>query len=602
MHPIVEQAPPPDEELQDLLEFLYLMPIGVIKFRGDGSVEMLNAMASRLLMPLVDDVRFDNIYTILHLLCPDMADKVAGFTSPAGLVIDQFRIDGRVGHRNVTLSLTVSRVRDDVYMAAIKDISRLTEMLAYAFASADLLIDVDEQGIVGWAGGAFPVLLGMQPSDAIGKPMSQLVAPRDRDTLAKALMTISTRGRLPPILLRLANGRKSRCVMAGLALGGVSKRFLVTIGPQPQSNLAPEPSIKQSRAFATEVENWMCNGEKGVLTLLDFKAKTSSATLNADRLGQIRTGITRLAGDPANEDLVVGELGSGRYGLLAATETDLGRLGSALQTLVGESGNIIPVQIEEVRIALQPDSLTLTQSLQALRLALSRFGSAGVASKGLANSLVGIVEQASGQKKSLAAGISDGRFSLAYQPIVSLSDRAIHHYEALLRPVPDPKFPATNPQEFVTLAEAVGLSTQLDLAVLKRALEQLNQTDACLAVNISGASLSNPIFSRKLIDLVAGVPSKRLMIELTETAEIQDLPAAAAQIHAIRSVGIPICLDDFGAGNASFRYVRDLKVDFVKIDGAYVRNACQNEQSKAIISAMRDLAYSAGAQIIAEMI
>ena len=400
LSPTAEAAPLPDEELQDLLEFLYLMPVGVIKFRTDGNIEMVNAMASRLLMPMVDDVRFENIFAVLHPLCPELPEKIAEFRSPAGLVIDQRRIDGRVGQRNVTLSLTVTRVRDDVYMAAIKDISRLTEMLAYAFASADLLIDVDEHGIVGWAGGAFSVVLGMQPSDAVGKPMSQLVAPRDRDLLAKALMTISTRGRLPPILLRLANGRKSRCVMAGLALGGVSKRFLVTIGPQPQSNLSPEPSIKQSRAFATDVQNWMCNGEKGVLALLDFKATPAVASLDAECLGRIRSGINSLGARPENEDLVIGELGVGRYGLLAGNETDLARLGDALQSLVGASGENGTLQLDEVRIALQPDSLTLTQSLQAVRLALSRFGSAGVASKGLANSLVGIVEQASGQIRS----------------------------------------------------------------------------------------------------------------------------------------------------------------------------------------------------------
>jgi hypothetical protein len=389
---------PADGEFQDLLEFLYLMPVGIIKFRNNGIIDMMNPMASQLLMPLVDGAMFDNIFNALRLLCPELAEKIAEFEGTAGLVIDQRRIDARICHRNVTLSLTVTRVRDNVHMAAIKDISRLTDMLGYAFASADLLIDVDEHGIVGWAGGAFSTLLGIQPSEAVGKPMSQFVAPRDRDTLAKALMTISSLGRLPPMLLRLANGRKSRRVMAGLLLRGVSKRFLVTIGPQPQSGLSSEPPVKQSRAFATEIENWMLNGEKSVLSLLDIKFDGTTAKPDGDQLGRIRSEIANLAGSPANEDLVIGEFGAGRYGVLAESETDLSRLGSALQSLVGASSNSVPLQLNEVRIHLEADSLTLTQSLQALRLALSRFSSSSVSSGVLANSLVGIVEQASGQK------------------------------------------------------------------------------------------------------------------------------------------------------------------------------------------------------------
>jgi EAL domain-containing protein (putative c-di-GMP-specific phosphodiesterase class I) len=157
-------------------------------------------------------------------------------------------------------------------------------------------------------------------------------------------------------------------------------------------------------------------------------------------------------------------------------------------------------------------------------------------------------------------------------------------------------------QEFVTMIEAVGLSRELDLAVLQRAAATMIQSHLSIAVNVSGMSLAEPSFTRQLLLEAAGVPAGRLLIELTETAEIDDLSAVAAQLDCIRAAGIAVCLDDFGAGSASFRYLRDLPVDFVKIDGAYVRAAGRSEQGRSFIRAMQDLANSAGAKTIAEMI
>jgi EAL domain-containing protein (putative c-di-GMP-specific phosphodiesterase class I) len=80
------------------------------------------------------------------------------------------------------------------------------------------------------------------------------------------------------------------------------------------------------------------------------------------------------------------------------------------------------------------------------------------------------------------------------------------------------------------------------------------------------------------------------------------MSAAAGQIQRIRAAGVPVCLDDFGAGSASFRYLRELRVDYIKIDGSYVRETSRTDQGRSFVSAMRDLAASTGAETIAEMI
>jgi EAL domain-containing protein (putative c-di-GMP-specific phosphodiesterase class I) len=216
--------------------------------------------------------------------------------------------------------------------------------------------------------------------------------------------------------------------------------------------------------------------------------------------------------------------------------------------------------VKGVRVALEAGGLSPHQSVHALRMLLDRFSRSGAAAAGLEGGLAGVIEQANTHKRVLADMIARGRFTMAYQPVVCLADRRVHHYEALLRPMADPENPTANPQEFVALVEAVGLAVELDLAVLQRSLDALRQGEVRIAVNVSGLSIADPRFEAEVLSRLDGIGSGRLLIELTETAEIEDLASVAGRIERIRAAGVPICLDDFGAGSASFRYLRDLRV------------------------------------------
>ena len=256
------------------------------------------------------------------------------------------------------------------------------------------------------------------------------------------------------------------------------------------------------------------------------------------------------------------------------------------------------------------DGLTASQAARALRFALSRFAQAD-----FCNDLAGFIVQAGNRAQTVRTTIAERRFRLAYQPVVSLTDRTLHHFEALLRPdqtadqLPAGQDGAT--MDFITFAEAVGLSEELDLAVLEQALETLRAAPgAKVAVNVSGLSIQSPAFRKRMLALIGGPIGSgpgnqqpaRLMIELTETAEIENVAAAAATLDGLRGVGVPVCLDDFGAGAAAFRYLRDFRVDYIKIDGAYIRAAASGGRAGGFVASMRDLACSVGAQVIAEMI
>jgi EAL domain-containing protein (putative c-di-GMP-specific phosphodiesterase class I)/PAS domain-containing protein len=586
----------------ELERILYLMPVGVLTFAPDGTLILRNAAATQLLMPLLGEQALDNIYFALRHLCPELAAAVAAHKDPSGPIVDQRRIDAQIGPNRMTLSLSVTRVSGAACMAIVRDITRLTDMATFAFAGSDLLIDADGDWTIGWAGGAFGPLLDRAPRQVLGKPLSDLIAPRDREALAKTLAAGAS-GRLPPTVLRLANATQTRCVLAGLAIEGPNKRFFVTIGRLPEPAGATQTPLKPGKDFGIEVTNWVRGGQQAILGLLDVGDwGQTTAALDPFHRDILMREIGRLADEDTNGALVMGEVAAGRFGVLGPVGTDLARLGDALRDLVASFSPSGQAHVTGSQLDLDAGGLTLTESVQALRIVLSRFGTSGSDTSGLAGGLSGILEQANLHKRALSSIIDGGKFALMYQPVVALSDRAVHHYEALLRPEAGADNPASNPQEFVTMVEAVGLSVVLDRAVLRRALGAIAESGVSVAVNMSGLSIADPGFAEHLIGAASGVPPGRLLVELTETAEIDDLPAAAARIVRLRAAGAPVCLDDFGAGSASFRYLRDLRIDMVKIDGAYVQAAARSARGRAFVQSMRELATSTGAETIAEMV
>jgi len=116
--------------------------------------------------------------------------------------------------------------------------------------------------------------------------------------------------------------------------------------------------------------------------------------------------------------------------------------------------------------------------------------------------------------------------------------------------------------------------------------------------------LQSPAFRARLLDLLDREPllALRLMAEITETAEIEDENEAKRTVEALRERGMALCIDDFGAGAAAFRYLRAFKVDTVKIDGAYLRNAMRSEQDRGLLASMVGLIRTVGARSVCERI
>ncbi|WP_444940106.1 putative bifunctional diguanylate cyclase/phosphodiesterase [Microbulbifer sp. ZKSA004] len=208
------------------------------------------------------------------------------------------------------------------------------------------------------------------------------------------------------------------------------------------------------------------------------------------------------------------------------------------------------------------------------------------------------------------AALREDRLMLYRQPVVSLKgDRNVHHYEILVR-MRGRDGGVISPGLFLPAAERYGLIEEVDRWVIRRVFDYMAQEQRLgmgginYAVNISGISLGDETFADFVLQSLsdAGVTPSRVQFEITETSAINNLERALIFIHKLRAAGCSFALDDFGRGVSSLAYLRQLPVDFLKIDGSFVRNMLEDEIDSAMVSTIDHLAKRMGISTIAEYV
>lgn len=471
--------------------------------------------------------------------------------------------------------------------------------VAFAFAAADLVAEVDSEGRITYAAGAFRARLAQTPEAFIGRPVRSLITPADHEALDAALLLLTEKGRLAPLLIRLADAKRTQLALAGLNLApsGCPGRLCLTFAVPPAPTDMPQ--FASLHTFARAIQTELRARSPYDVALIDVTSD-NAATSWGEAVGSALHAVAPGA--------LASEIAPGRFGLL----TDGGAAGLAaicasLEAVL-HAQNDAAVAVASRGLPLTAEGLTSTQAARALRQALNVFardGAPGLDGAGFAGGLAGYVDRATTHADALRRAIRERRFGLLFQPIVSLADRKLHHYEALLRPEPIPGCPFGNPQEFVLLVETLGLADELDLAVADLASAAAAGAVAPVAFNLSGQSVQSPAFRDRLLALLSkssACRAGRLIVEMTETVEVENLAEAARTVAALRAIGVPFCLDDFGAGAADVRVLRALPADIVKLDGSYVPGAVRGGRERAFVTGMIDIARAAGAGVVAERI
>ena len=479
------------------------------------------------------------------------------------------------------------------------------QFLGLAFAGADLAFEVDQGGVIRFAIGAVEQITGIGEIDFVGRSWEALVIESDGEVLRSLLESLGPGERHGPMRVGLKSRKAGGLTrFASLSVfrlpqneGGVS--CALSLGAPPVQGEFPRNAFGLldrstfDAAAATAVAEATRAGHPVALSLVQLQGLDGSmAGLDAPAAEAARRRISAAMRLESYGGVGASEIAPERYAFVRSTATPASRIAERLQAVCGDT-------VTTVTADLRLDDGVPEQSLKAVRYALNQFMEAGPEESAVGFSAM--LARTTRDTVRFKAAVAEGSFSLVYQPVIDLGRDQPHHFEALARFAG-----AGSPAATIELAEETGMIVDFDLAVAKSVIKVLSTEEKIwkIAINLSALSLMEPRCIEALAALTSRNPAlrPRLLIEVTETQKLHDLPRANQAIAHLRKLGHPICLDDFGAGSASLDYLSRLDVDFVKIDGRYVKNLKERPRDFMIVKHVAALCQDLGVKVIAEMI
>lgn len=326
----------------------------------------------------------------------------------------------------------------------------------------------------------------------------------------------------------------------------------------------------------------------------------------------------RILVDSAGANDSVAHLGSDRFAMFlpgASGDTALAKSTQVLQFLTQES---IDDDLKSIKLSTSAgvvDTLAASKGAEDM-LVLAEVAARGAKDRGGNQcALFQDIDSSIIQRRSdvdkvgfLQMALLENRFELHAQRIEAINAESGQKYELLAR-LNDGENSDSSPAQFLSAAERYQLMAALDRWVINSALTSISEADSSLeislatfCINISAQSLQDDSFLEFIESRIAesGIPPDTLCFELTETSLVRHIDRAQRFIHRLQRLGCLVALDDFGTGYSSFAYLKTLPVNFLKIDGSFVRDILESDLSKTIVNAVVSIADVIGAQTVAE--
>ncbi len=490
--------------------------------------------------------------------------------------------------------------------------------VAFSFAAAESFLETDYSGKVTFKSG-IPFSDKLIPADKlklIGHNLSEIIHPEDHMLFNISLKQLIDEGRMGPVNIRIGgqNDHWRRIRIFGIKLPELKDRLYIAVRAAGVSlSLPNDPHTRDEStglllkdAFTNVAATAMRSSKDAQVTIAHFDGlaehkKTSSDEVHSDLLKTISTHMQALS----LEGQAASQVGDAEFAILHDKKNNQEKMLEKIQSVPGAEKFKAKVQ------TVEGDAVNLSEKevIRAVSYTLEKFtetaGEGSISSFG--NSYQLAFAETQDMIKKLKYSIDRKTFNMAFQPIVKFKDHELHHYELLARPPEN--FGKKNIFEVVQFIEEIGMNNQFDFSMCSLAAEFINKNIkmnnyVSLAVNFSGASIQDPNFVKEVLAKLKGFQGMErwLAIEITESSKILDLDAAAKSINELRKKDYIVCLDDFGAGASGYQYLRELEVDFVKIDGIYVRDLETDETNQAFVKSMVQLCKDLKIQTIAEFV
>ncbi|WP_409267527.1 putative bifunctional diguanylate cyclase/phosphodiesterase [Massilia sp. BHUDP2] len=538
----------PSDAYEALVQFLYRAPIGLAQIAPDGTVEMLNPMASSLLMPIARDTGLDNLYSVLAPIAPQLSALAAGFGDSSGVICEGMRaplpLELTSGSPQV-LAISLMKLDTERLMAVVTDVT------AEVQREQDTLLRRLRNAA------RTDALTRMPNREAVREQLQHLV---ERPLSA---------GEFAVLFMNCDRFRQINDTL-GQAAGD---ELLVQIADRIRGALRP-PSDRIDIGSVTGQLAARVGGDEFVVVLDGMRSRE-----DAERVAGRILDALALPYRVQGHEVVCG--------------TSLGLAWGAESVHCGA---------RDADDVLRDAGIAMVEAKRA----------GGARHLVFEASMRERAERRAGIEAELRQALAEEQLFVVYQPVVGLlPDGGTDHaagVEALVR-WRHPERGIVPPIEFITVAEECGLIGAVGDFVLERSCRDFMDWQARLgqgaprriAVNLSRAQLGQPgwIDSVRRVLKVTGIAPEQLQLEVTESLAAQD-QGIQQRLHELKALGIQLALDDFGTGYSSLSSLHLLPVDTVKIDRSFVSQADTSHHHRVLIEATVKVAQSLGMKTVAE--
>lgn len=492
--------------------------------------------------------------------------------------------------------------------------------IAFAFAGADLLLELGDDDVVTYAAGAGEPLYGVAEADLQGRSLAEFIYPRDRQRFTEALERLHNTGRLDhiPLALMSPGGTVTRMRLAGIRLPQFPNTYHLALSRIPPMAVVDDAAAPVSEAdpkarFVEMVRNRLNEanriGQEYRLTMFDLSG-TDFDSVEPATAQSFLTTLQHTLDECSVRGASAGALSNRAFGIVHDDKVSAEAVQKRVYQLTAKFKGKIQgaVRMHTATLEMEDSALSDEDITKALTYIVTNFvrDSARFTLKSLEEGARVAVEDTLVRVRNFRKMVKGGKLTFHFQPIVNLRTGAVLKYEAFGRISHNGG--VFLPQHIVPFATDVGMIGEFDLAACDTALKMMKEASqisplAHLSVNVSGHSLGNPGFYGalfKMLEANKGLLS-RLVLEVTDAARIYNLDEARRLLSRIRKLGCRISLDDYGQGGSAFEILRMLPVDYAKIDADFVLNA-RDQRGRSVVKALTGLCHDLGIVTIGECV